>query len=198
MIVRTKLRKIVVLAACLCASLSSSMGAADPLHQFGNEGAWRHEHSGWQFAKQVGGFTRVMAPYTIDGNNDVGVRYERAAGEPRLAAVVEVYLADSAAPDAKLSGAKTSAKQKAGDSARIQSEQPFQISGREALRGTKVTYVGEKSTGAQTSLYFFETDRWAVKVLGSTETAGKDAGKVLDAFVRALPWDTLGDPTALH
>jgi hypothetical protein len=183
-------KKTCVLAASLLVGLTSSISSADPLHPFGNEGAWRHEYSGWQFAKQVGGFSRAMAPYTIDGNNDVGVRYENASG---VSAVLEVYLADSAAPDAKLDGAKASAAQKAGESAHIQSDRTFRIKAHKDLRGTKITYAAD---AARTSLYFFETNHWTVKVLGTA--SGDDASKVLDAFVRALPWDTLGDPTALH
>lgn len=187
-------RKVSLLAVGLVVGLTSSIGTADPLHQFGTEGAWRHEHSGWQFAKQVGGFSRVMAPYTIDGNNDVGVRYEDASG---VTAIVEVYTADSVAPDAKLDGAKASAAQKAGESAHVQSERPFRIKKHNALRGTKITYAADKkSQSAQTRLYLFEASRWTVKVLGTA--SGDDAGKALDAFVQALPWDTLGDPTALH
>jgi len=185
--------------AFLFASLASSMSTADPLHPFGNEGAWRHEYSGWQFAKQVGGFSRELAPYTIDGNDDAGVSYEYASSGPRITAIVEIYLADSAAPDATLDGARASAARKAGDSAHAQAEQPFRVDAREAVRGIKITYAADGTpTGAQTSLYFFEASRWTVKVLGSTDSASDDTGKVLDAFVQALPWKTLGDPAALH
>jgi hypothetical protein len=179
-----------MLAASLLVGLTSSISTADSLHPFGNAGAWRHEYSGWLFAKQIGDFSRVMPPYSIDGNNDAGVRYENASG---ASAVVEVYLSDSAANDAKLGGAKASAAQKAGESARIQSEQSFRIKEHKALRGTKITYAADD---ARTSLYFFEADRWTVKVLATG--SGDDASKVLDAFVRALPWDSLGDPSALH
>lgn len=186
-------RKVSVLAGLLV-GLTSSIGTADPLHQFGTEGSWRHEYSGWQFARQVGDFSRVMAPYTIDGNNDVGVKYANGSG---LTAIVEVYTADSVAPDAKLDGAKASAAQKAGEPAHVESEKPFRIKEHKGLRGTRITYAAdEKSQGMQTRLYFFEAKRWTVKVLGTA--SGDDADKVLDAFVRALPWDTLGDPTALH
>lgn len=183
-------KKTCALAASLLVGLTSSIGSADSLHPFGNEGAWRHEYSGWQFARQVAGFSRVIPPYTIDGNNDAGVRYENTSG---VSAVVEIYLADSAATDAKLDGAKASAAQKAGGSARVQSERPFRIKEHKDARGTKITYA---ANDASTSLYFFEANRWTVKVLGSA--SGDDPSKVLDAFVRALPWDTLGDPTALH
>lgn len=180
-----------VLAASLLVGLTSSISSADPLHPFGNEGAWRHEYSGWQFPKVVGGFSRVMAPYTIDGNNDVGVRYENASG---IIAIVEVYVADSAAPDATLDGAKANAAKTAGESAHMQSERPFPIEAHNAsVRGTKVTFAADD---ARTRLYFFAADRWSVKVLGAA--SGDDADKVLDSFVHALPWDTLGDPTALH
>jgi hypothetical protein len=178
--------KLGVLAAGLLLALTSAIGRADPLHPFGNEGAWRHEYSGWQFARQVAGFSRVKAPYTIDGNNDAGVRYEHATG---LTAVVEIYVADSAAPDAKLDGAR----QRAGESAQIQSERPFKVESHTGVRGTKITYATDD---AKTTLYFFEAKHWTVRVLGSG--SGGDAGKVMDAFVRALPWDTLGDPSALH
>lgn len=179
-----------MLTAGLLIGLTSTVITADALHPFGNEGAWRHEYSGWQFAERVGGFSRILAPYTIDGNDDVGVRYEHASG---LTAVVEIYLADSAAPDAKLDGAKTRAAQKAGDSAHLQSERPFRIGAHKDVRGTKITYA---ANDANTRLYFFEASRWTVKVL--TSASGKDSDKVFDAFVRALPWDSLGDPTALH
>lgn len=176
-----------MLAAALLVGLTSSISTADPLHPFGNEGAWRHEYSGWQFAKQVGGFSRVLAPYTIDGNNDVGVRYQNESG---LSAVVEIYLADSAATDAKLDGAKASA---AKNSAHLLSERPFRLKEHKSIRGTKITYAADDT---RTQLYFFDASRWTVKVLATNSAEG--ASKVLDAFVRALPWDSLGDPTALH
>jgi hypothetical protein len=176
-----------VLAASLLVGLTSSISVADPLHPFGNDGTWRHEYSGWQFARQVGGFSRVLAPYTIDGNNDVGVRYQNESG---LTAVVEIYLADSAATDAKLDGAKVSAAKK---SAHLLSERPFRLKEHKSIRGTKITYA---SDDARTQLYFFDASRWTVKVLATS--SAEDASKVLDAFVRALPWGTLGDPTALH
>lgn len=190
------LTKTSVLAICLFASVAST---ADPLHQFGNEGAWRHEYSGWQFARQVGNFSRAMAPYTIDGNNDVGVKYEYVSDKSRVDATVEIYLADSNAPDAKLEGAKASAARAAGEKAQVQSQRPFRIAAHESMRGTRITYAAsDRASGPETNLYFFETDRWTVKVLGSTDAAGADVGMMLDAFVRALPWDTLGDPAALH
>lgn len=186
------------LVACLLACVSSSMSLADPLHRVDNGSTWRHEFSGWQFPQQVGEFERVTVPYTIDGNNDVGVQYRRIAGESRTAAVVEVYLTDSAASVVKLDGAKAQAARQAGEVARQQSERPFRVGEHERLRGTKVTYGKSGSRAPQTVLYFFATDRCIVKVVGSTDASRETTVQALDAFVQALPWGTLGDPAALH
>ena len=179
--------------------LSAPAGLADPLHKAGNEGAYRHEDSGWLFPKQLGDFTRVGAPYTIDGNNDVGAQYEQARNGPRADAVVDVYASDSAAADAKMENAKAGAARKAGAAARLESEQAFHLDGRAALRAVKVSYASvAESPPSRTSLYFIETERWIVKVLASTQAAGEEADKRLDAFVHELPWDTLGTPGDLH
>ena len=193
---KTPARFVLLIAAWL----SSSMSGADPLHKVGNEGAWRHEDSGWMFPKQVGGFARVGAPYTIDGNNDVGVEYQQSSGEPRLEAVVDVYASDSAATEATLDGAKASAARKAGADARIRSETPFPIDALDGIRGVKFTYRADEALpGDQARLYFFATERWRVKVLASTQISGDDGDEALDAFVQALPWSTLGsDPGVLH
>lgn len=183
--------------AALISWMLSPASLADPLHKFGDEGAWRHEDSGWLFPTQIGAFTRVTAPYTIDGNNDVGVQYEQVVNEARTAAVVEVYASDSAAADAKLETAKATAARTAGAAARLESDQPFRLDPRNELHGVKVTYTSDAgSNRSQTSLYFIATDRWIVKVLA--QEAGENAGQALDAFVHDLPWDTLGVPGNLH
>jgi hypothetical protein len=185
---------VAVAVACWAAV---PMSLADPLHKFGDQGAWRHEDSGWLFPAQIGAFTRVTAPYTIDGNSDVGARYVRVVNERRAAAVVEVYASDSAAPDAKVETAKATAARTAGAAARLESDQAFQLDARNELHGVKVTYTSDAgSNRSQTSLYFIENERWIVKVLA--QDAGENAGQALDAFVHDLPWDTLGEPGNLH
>ena len=172
----------------LAFSLAATATLADPVHQHGNDGAWRHEYSGWMFPTHVGAFSRTMQPYTIDGNSDVGVQY-RAAGSA-VVAVVEVFVADSAAVDAKLEGAKASAASKAGGST-VESEQPFEVDSKTDVHGVKITYAADaKSAGARTNLYYFTSAQWHVKVFASTTQAQE--AKALDAFVQALPWDTLG------
>jgi hypothetical protein len=185
---------VAVAVACWAAV---PMSLADPLHKFGDDGAWRHEDSGWLFPTQIGAFTRVTAPYTIDGNSDVGAQYVRVVNERRAAAVVEVYASDSAAPDAKVETAKATAAHTAGAAARLESDQAFQLDARNELHGVKVTYISDAgSNRSQTSLYFIASDRWIVKVLA--QDAGENAGQALDAFVYDLPWDTLGVPGNLH
>lgn len=184
-------------AVALACWASVPMSLADPLHKFGDEGAWRHEDSGWLFPTQIGAFIRVTAPYTIDGNNDVGVQYAQVVNEHRAAAIVEVYASDSAAPDAKVETAKATAARTAGAAARLESDQTFQLDARSELRGVKVTYTSDAgSNRSQTSLYFIASERWIVKILA--QNAGDNAGQVLDAFVHDLPWDTLGVPGNLH
>ena len=179
----------------LACSLFGPAGLADPMHKYGNAGAYRHEHSGWLFPKQVGDFTRLGEPYLIDGSSsDIGGEYAQGQNETRVAASVEVYGSDSVASDAQLKNAKTSAARKAGAAAHLQAEEPFQL--RDELSAVKVTYVPEaKAQRSQTRLYFVTTERWVVKVLASIGTEDDDAGRTLDAFVRDLPWNTLGvDP----
>ena len=81
-------QRFAVAALAWCWSVQASL--ADPLHKVGDEGAWRHADSGWLFPKQIGGFARVTAPYTIDGNNDVGANYEHVVNGLRTTAVIEV------------------------------------------------------------------------------------------------------------
>lgn len=186
-----------LLLAALAASSLFGSTHADPLHAFGNEGAWVHVDSGWQYPKDVDGFARVGQPYNMDGNNDAGAEYRQASGQ--LLAEVEIYAADSAATAASLDGAKAAAAGKAGEAARAASEKPFAIESLQDASGVKVRYVVKgRSAGAQTNLYFFTTDRWRIKVVASAADGGKDGDRALDAFVRALPWRTLGTDSGLH
>lgn len=185
-----------VLCALFAASWLSGPSLADPLHKFGNQGAWVHVESGWVFPLAVGSFTRVTQPYSIDGNSDAGVEYRQARGG--VLAEVEIYAADSSATVATLDGAKIHAAAKAGKSAHIASEKPFSIDALKDASGVKITYVTDESAGTQTNLYFFTADRWHVKILASVQDLGEDGDLALDAFVQALPWNTLGTNPGLH
>jgi hypothetical protein len=147
------------------------------------------------FPVQVGEFTRSRPPYTIDGNNDVGAKYQ----QPTASAIVEIFAADSAASDATLSGAKVNAARKAGESVHATADEPFRLDAKHDLSGVKISYVPQaQSSGPQTNLYFFATDRWHLKVLVTAPSTSADTGKALDMFVQSLPWNTLGTESGIH
>lgn len=189
----TRIASKSALLALMVASGLAGQSVADPLHEFGNDGAWRHVDSGWMFPLAVSDFSRIGQPYNIDGNNDAGAEYRSA----QVAAEVDVFAADSGATDATFDGAKSTAARKAGEAARARGEQAFQLDALRDVKGVKVSYAAEAS-GAQTNLYYFTTDKWRVKVLASSQVRGKDGDQAVDAFVRALPWETLGTESGLH
>lgn len=176
--------------ALLMLLLTTSASLADPLHKYGDQGAWCHVDSGWMFPQDVGTFARVLQPYSIDGNNDAGAEYRQESLQG--AVEVDVYAADSAATDANIDGAKATAARKAGEGAKIESEKPFKVG---VMNGVKIKYA---TAAEQTNLYYFTTDRWHVKVLAHAKVAGKQSDKALDAFVQALPWNTLGTNPGIH
>jgi hypothetical protein len=171
---------------------------ADPLHKVDHEGAYQHEQSGWLFPKQLGEFTRLGPPYTIDGNNDVGAEYQLTAEGVRMTAVVEVYSADSAAEHADLLNSKTAFARKLA--LRAESEDAFIVQHEPEIVGVKVIYApGAEAKPMSANLYFLRTEHWIVNIRGTVEAAASDAPKVSDEFVRHLPWQTLGvDPGDLH
>jgi hypothetical protein len=140
----------------------------------------------------------VLQPYSIDGNNDAGAEYRQESLQGG-AIEVDVYAADSAATDANIDGAKATAARKSGEGAKVESEKPFKIGAVKGLNGVKIKYAaGASTSGEQTNLYYFTTDRWHVKVLARAKLAGKQSDKALDAFVQALPWQTLGTNPGIH
>lgn len=194
-------RRVAVTAFAWCWCWCVQPSLADPLHQVGDARAWQHADSGWLFPRQIGGFVRVIAPYTIDGNNDVGARYEQVADGLRATAVVEVYAEDSAAADAEFANARAALEldAKSATGARLQSEGPFTVDAQRELAGVKVTYAFEKDGRAsQTSLYFFDAAGWVVKIRTAAETTDASTSKTLDGFVRHQQWEQLGAATGLH
>lgn len=184
-------------AWCLC--VHSSL--ADPLHQVGDERVWQHADSGWLFPGHIGSFVRVVAPYTIDGNNDVGARYEQVANGLRATAIVEVYAEDSAAVGAKFADAKAALELevKSATNARLQSEGTFTVDEQRELAGAKVTYALDKDGRAsQESLYFFDAAGWVVTIRTAAETTDVSMSQALDRFVREQRWEHLGAATGLH
>jgi len=189
-------------AVMLAWLLSTQSSLADPLHKFGNDGAYRHEHSGWIFPKHIGGLELVGAPYTIDGNNDVGAEYATVPGGMRRTAIVDVYFADSAAIGAQLETARAAMQTDSmtGAVAELQSEGRFSIDQPPRLVGVRASCTSRVGTdGSQSVLYFFQTTAWVVTIRTTAQATDTQATTVLDEFVRALRWDTLGtDPGNLH
>jgi hypothetical protein len=171
---------------------------ADPLHKVDHEGAYQHEQSGWLFPKQLGEFTRLGPPYTIDGNNDVGAEYQLTAEGVRMTAVVEVYSADSAAEHADLATSKTAFERNLA--LRAGSEDAFTVQHEPEIVGFKVIYtLGAEAKHTSANLYFLRTEHWIVNIRSTVEAVTGDAPNVSDDFVRHLPWQTLGiDPGDLH
>jgi hypothetical protein len=187
-----------LLALLIASTLTGAASVGDPLHKYGNQGAWCHVDSGWMFPLNVANFERVLQPYNIDGNNDAGAEYKQESGL-QGAVEVEVYAADSAATDANIDGAKATAARKTGEGAKVESEQPFQLDTAKGLHGVKIKYASDAAaSGEQINLYYFMTDRWHVKVLSHAKVAGKESDQALDAFVQALPWSTLGTHSGIH
>lgn len=188
-----------LLALLIAATLTGAVSVADPLHKCGDEGAWCHVESGWVFPKDVGDFARVLEPYNIDGNDDSGAEYKQESGPLQGAVEVDVYAADSAAMAATIDGARVTAARKAGEGAKVKSEKPFQIDAVKGLNGVKIKYATDaEASGEQTNLYYFTTERWRVKVLAHAKQAGNESDQALDAFVQALPWNTLGTESGIH
>jgi hypothetical protein len=187
-----------ILAMMLCVQSAP----ADPLHKFGTEGAWRHEGSGWMFPKHIGGFERIGAPYTIDGNDDVGAEYVTVSEGMRRSARVEVYYADSATGGAKLAAAQASVRthSNAALATELHSAWPLTIVQlRDSLAVESICMPHTGTDNSQSALYFVQTPAWVVTICTTVQGLDSQAAAALDDFVRALRWDTLGsDPGDLH
>lgn len=172
--------------------LSISTCAADALHKHGIEGTWLHADSGWLFPVQVSRFSRTDLPYSIDGNNDVGVEYEHLEGGVRIRAIVEVFSIQSAAAHAVLESAQAVMQDRFGA---LASERGFSIESEE-LEGHRFEYGPTGDSNAR--LYFFRTPEWIVNIRSSTVLPQRDGNDPLDDFVRTLPWPSLGSDAGLH
>jgi hypothetical protein len=183
-------------ACCLIAltfAIWSHAGVADTLHKYGQEGAWIHADSGWVFPTRIGEYARVDEPYSIDGNNDVGVEYERVVDDVRTLVIVEVFSAQSAAEHATLGTARAAMERRFGA---LEEEQPFAVEGKLEIEGRRLKYEGTADTAA--SLYFLKAEQWVVNIRTSSALEAPEGAQSLDAFVRALPWDTLGSDSGFH
>ena len=176
------------------AALAGQSAHAEQYQQLA-DGAFRHPESGWTFPAAVGDFKRVGDPIGIAGMRDAVANYELLANGNKHAATVYVYPPDSRAEDASLDGAKAAivAQLKSLPLAQLWSEGPFRAGKTPVLVGDKAFYkIGIGPDSYQTNLYYFDTGKWVVKVRLSVQKTEKDTFRALDAFVRDLPWDSLG------
>jgi hypothetical protein len=189
-------RSRILTAAALACLLHVPTSLADPLHKSGADGAWRHHGSGWIYPRQLGGLELAGPPYTFEGNDDVGARYTATVDGQLRTAFVDVYYPESAAIGAKLSTAREIAKQMPGGGKLVQinDEKPFHLhaSSSSELSALKITYGPEGAGAAQAALYFVRTATWVVTIRTTAAATDSHASKAMDAFVRALPWDSLG------
>ncbi len=157
--------------------------------------AVQHTESGWIFPKAVGDFQRVGDPQVIPGTRDCAAKYERSANGIQSRATVYVYPAESPTADASLDGAKAAivAYLRSTPLVQLWSEGPFRAGKTQPLVGEKAFYkIGIGPESSQTNLYFFDTGKWVVKARLSVQKTEEDTFQKLDAFVRDLPWDSLG------
>jgi hypothetical protein len=160
-----------------------------------DDGGVRHANSGWLFSKNIGDYARVGEPEGVAGGSDGVANYERPGSGSRVSATIYVYSSDTRALDASLDGAKAMivSKLKSEFLAQSWSEGPFRVGTTPSLVGEKAFYkVGLGPASWQSNLYYFDTGKWVVKIRMTTEKTDKDNFNTLDAFVRALPWESLG------
>jgi hypothetical protein len=174
------------------------MSFADPLHKANNEGGWQHADSGWLFPRQVNDFKRLAPPYTIDGNNDVGARYENVANGQRTTAVIEIYAVDSAAKETTLASSRTELERDVVDAV-AQPETPFAVEGGRVTAGVKIIRISAPgSAPSQATLYFFRSPSWIVRIRTAANTLDESVAKELDEFVRVQHWERLGTDSGIH
>lgn len=187
-------------ALCGCLFLLSP-AFSDPLHKFGKQDAFWHHGSGWIFPRQVAAFELLGTPTQIEGNDDVTADYSMKVNGLSRSATVDIYYPTSAAAGAKLASAKAALQADLGaaECATPQPEGAFTLDGRAEIRGVKVSFAPAGATScAQSALYFFQTANWVVAVRTWAPATDTDAPAALDAFVRALRWDTLGTDSSRY
>ena len=160
----------------------TAIGRADPLHAIA-QGAYQHHESGWIFPQRLAGFLRSGVPQDVDGSRDAVAYYARVDQSTRSTAVIDVYPKDSAAAQT-LAQAQAAIERELRTSKKVLSR--LRVSEQPSRVVTKVSY-------AATSLYFFDSGEWVVRIRISPAVLG---ARMLDEFVREQRWDSLGQSLA--
>lgn len=189
-----------VSAVVLCCLLGAA-AFGDPLHKFHHQDGYWHHGSGWVFAIAIGAFKLTRGPYQIAGNDDVGAEYAMGSNGSRRSAIVDVYYPSSADVFARFDSAKAALQATANGNECIgsSSEEGTLAVRQSQIVGVTLTIVPRSAHDcSRASLYFFQTSDWVISVRTTATATDADAGKALDDFVRALPWETLGTDPFLH
>jgi hypothetical protein len=177
---------------------------ADPLHPHGGDGMWWHAPSGWLFPKTIAGLKRDGQPYSLDGSDDAGATYEGST-DAQPPVFVEIYAASSPAPGATLEGAMAATQRGVDGVERVlDAAPPSKLGVLPKASATCFTFVarpGRSNNGiaiAPIRLYFLKHDEWVVTVRATLRSADKASIAAADAFVRTLPWASLGTADGSH
>ncbi len=200
---RRNFRSHVALAAAVASLLIAPSAFADAWHKYAKWDAFWHHGSGWIYPRNVGALELQGTPMQIDGNDDLTAEYTMTSDGTRRSAFVDVYFPDSAAVGAKLETARAAVKARAKadkDTCKSkQSEEKYAIDKHPEIVGTRIVFQPKSAAGCTRSqLYFFRSPDWVITVRTTASATDDAATKVLDEFVRALRWDTLGTDPSQH
>lgn len=183
-----------LVTAMLTCLFFSPAALSDPLHKFHKRDGYWHHGSGWVFPSKLGEFKLIDQPTQIAGNDDVSAEYAMESNGERRSAVVDVYYPSSAAAGAKFvtAQADSHARANAGTCTALQSEGRFALAQQPEIVGVKVAFVPSVAKECpQAALYFFQTPNWVISVRTTASATDTDAVRMLEEFVRMLPWETL-------
>jgi hypothetical protein len=179
-----------LLATLVCLSVWSD-GRADPIHAIADGAFWHHD-SGWVFPGRLEEFVLTGAAQDVAGTPDAVAHYARVSKGVRATASVDVYAADSGAPDATFESVKAGIEREIQPNGRLSSEDSFPVGKQRPFPGTRVTYsVAGGETPALIGLYLVTAGDWFVRIRVTLPRPERDARERMDAFVLAQRWDTL-------
>jgi len=168
------------------ALLLAAASNADPIHPIA-QGAFQHHDSGWIFPQQLAGFSRVGVPQDLDGSRDAVAYYARTEQGVRSTAVVDVHPMDSAVGALTLAKAEAELERERSVAAAKKARTRLEVRKQPALEAAKTSY---RTSTVTTNVYFVASGEWIVTIHISS---ARLTGQVLDDFVRAQRWESLGN-----
>ena len=182
-------------STCICAVLGLAgalalpvAALADPIHRIDNDAYWHHD-SGWVFPARFGGFEREGAAQDVAGTADAVAHYVRVANGVRVVVSVEVFSADSAAPNSLLAMARG---ELVGSVVGVQghlTDDTLPVG--KGLTASCLRFAASGDAPSE-AMYFVEAGAWRVRIRATLPAAARGVLDELDAFVQSQRWDTLG------